>query len=423
MSHPLQVARVAAGALVCLLASAARAEPWQPLGDHGVRFDLGYTGEAAANPVGGLRQDAAYAGQVYVGVDLDLARLARIPGATVHVAATNRHGDNLAATAIGNNTSVQEIFGTQNTHLAILTWQQKLGDHVGLEAGRTIANVSFLSSPYYCNFQSNSACGNPTFVFKTSNFTYFPASSWGGHARAWLGSRVYLHAGVYEVNPDRKQADDHGVSFGIAHATGVVVPFEIGYATTRANDRLPRAYQLGGWYDTGDYEDPIVDPVTGPVTRHGRSGVFARFEQLVWRPDATSARGLGVFGVAMARTSGRTTEDFFVEAGALWTGPLASRAEDTLGFVVNDQVLSDLALDTIRGPRVAAGGTAAIPRHEIMMELAYGAQLFRGIRVSPNLQLIVHPDQLAEPARPTDIPTAFVVGLKASIELPALLGS
>ncbi len=38
----------------------------------------------------------------------------------------------------------------------------------------------------YCNFQTNSACGNPTFVFKTSNFTFWPVSSWGAHAKAWL---------------------------------------------------------------------------------------------------------------------------------------------------------------------------------------------------------------------------------------------
>jgi len=202
---------------------------WQPLADRGITLSLSYTGEAAVNLDGGLRRDAAYAGQVYVGADLDMAKIAGVDGATIHAAVTNRHGENLAAIALGNNTSVQEIYGTQNTHLAILTWEQKLGP-LTVEAGRSQANVHFLNSPLYCNFQSNSACGNPTFVFKNSNFTYFPASSWMAHAKLDLTPEVFAHAGVYEVNPDRKRPNDRGFNFSTRNATGVIVPWEIGTA-------------------------------------------------------------------------------------------------------------------------------------------------------------------------------------------------
>src|SRR5262249_42044848 len=41
-----------------------------------------------------------------------------------------------------------------------------------LEAGRLPANLSFLSSPLCAYLQTNSACGSPTFVFKTSNLTF-----------------------------------------------------------------------------------------------------------------------------------------------------------------------------------------------------------------------------------------------------------
>ncbi|MEG3083023.1 carbohydrate porin [Sphingomonas sp. PB2P12] len=413
-------------------APSATPKTWQPLADKGVTIALNYTGEAAGNPSGGLRQDAAYAGQVYAGLDFDMDRIAGIAGGKIHVAVTNRHGDSLSNLAIGNNTSVQEIWGTQNTHLAILTWEQTfLQGKLDVEAGKSTANVSFLNSPLYCNFQSNSACGNPTFIFKVSNFTYFPASSWMAQATGHITDKVYLHAGVYEVNPDRKRADDDGFSFSTKNATGVIVPWELGYGTDFSNDHLPRHYAVGGWFDRGDYTDPLRDAqgglavLTGQpyATQHGRSGMFFRFDQMLTRPDPKSERGLSMFGVAMANLSGRVTETHYLEMGLVQTGTFAGRDKDTIGFVLNDQHFSDLALDNIRAARVSAGGSPDIPHDQYMMELAYGAQLNPSIRISPNVQYIVHPDQTSVPFRTSNIHDAFVVGFKFTVDAATLLGS
>lgn len=101
-------------------------DTFQPLADEGVTLALNYTGEAAANATGGFARKSAYTGQIYVGADFDFEKIAGIDGGSLHVAITNRHGQSLSQIAIGNNTSVQEVWGTQNTHLAILTWEQKL---------------------------------------------------------------------------------------------------------------------------------------------------------------------------------------------------------------------------------------------------------------------------------------------------------
>jgi len=181
--------------------------PGDILYEHGISLTLTYTGEAAGNPSGGIRQGTDYTGQVYLGADVDLGRILGLQGTTVHVAITDRHGRNLAADYIGNNTSVQEVYGTQNLHLAVFTIEQKLfHDRLEITAGRTVANIAFLNSPYYCLFQSNSTCGNPTFIFKDSNFTYFPASAWGGDARFLFTPNTYIHAGVYEVITSTRSA-------------------------------------------------------------------------------------------------------------------------------------------------------------------------------------------------------------------------
>ncbi|TVV75134.1 carbohydrate porin [Sphingomonas solaris] len=414
-----------------ILPAAPARRPFQPFEKDGVTLLLNYTGEAAANPSGGVRQGAAYTGQVFLGADLDMARIAGVAGGTVHLAVTNRHGQNLAATRIGTSTSVQEVFGTQNTHLAILTWQQKLaGGRLEIEAGKTVANIAFLNSPIYCHFQSNSACGNPTFVFKTSNFTYFPASSWGAHATAHLTDKLYLHVGAYEVNPRRKRANDSGFTASFKGTTGVIVPFELGYGTDFANDRLPRHYQAGGWIDRGDYADPLVDAAGAiallsgqpALTRHGRAGGFVRFDQMVWRPDDHSQRGLTLFGVAMKNLSGRVIETRFLELGLLQTGTFRGRDRDTIGFMVNDQRFSDLALRGLRAARASVGArTDDLPRHQYMMELAYGAQIAPALRISPNVQYIVNPDQLGDPFRRRNARDALVLGFKFTVDAPTLL--
>jgi porin len=393
--------------------------PGEILNDHGIQLTLNYTGEAAANPSGGIRQGSAYAGQIYLGADFDLAHIAGWQGATLHVALTQRHGRNLAADDIGNNTSVQEVYGTQNAHLAVFTIEQKLlNNQLDITAGRTVANIAFLNSPLYCDFQSNSACGNPTFIFKDSNFTYFPASAWGGDARYFFNPTTYFHAGLYEVSPLDKETNTNGFNFSGNRDTGVITPDEIGYTTDQA------LYALGGWYDTGAYTDPLNDTAGQPALlagqpyarHHDRSGLFARFTQNV------NSTGLAVFGVFMTRLSGQENENDYYELGAVQTGTFAGRDADTVGLMVNDQDFSGAFLNNIRIARESAGGTGNIPHREIMMELNYSAQLTPAVRVMPNLQYIVNPDQSGEPYRTKNIPDAFVVGVKFTVDLAKLAG-
>ena len=123
---------------------------------NGISLLLNYTGQGAINPVGGIRQGSAWAGQLFFGLDADLKRLAGIDGASLHIAVTNRHGRSLSNDFIGNNTSVQEIYGGgQTTRLTLFSYQQKLfDDRIDIEVGRLVANIAFLNSPIYCNFQN-----------------------------------------------------------------------------------------------------------------------------------------------------------------------------------------------------------------------------------------------------------------------------
>jgi porin len=401
-----------------------RKSPEQAQDNSPFALSVTYIGQAAGNPRGGVRQDIAYAGRFLVSTEVKLGRF--IPGGTLHVWFTNRQGRNLADSALRTSTGVQEIYSPQASHLSVLTYEQTLFDgRLELEAGRTPANISFFSSPLCAYLQTNSACGSPTFLFKTSNLTYFPPSSWGARAKARLSARGYLHVGVYEVNPDRTRAEATGLEWSVKNATGVVVPFQFSYTTTSRHEH-PRTYQIGGWYDAAEYRDPVDDDFGGVAvlsgrlhaTRCGRSGAYFRVDQVVWRPAADAERSLRFFGLVMAKVSGRVIEDRFLQFGLLQTGTFPGRRTDSVAFVINDQTFSRLALTNIREARASVGDTREVPRHQIMMELAYGIHVTASIRVSPNIHYIINPDQLTDPFRTRDIGDVLAIGLRFTVEVP-----
>ncbi|MDB5971201.1 MAG: porin [Hydrocarboniphaga sp.] len=409
------------GLIATLTSSLATA---QTLEDRGIKILGSYTGESAAVVDGGLRNGSAYAGQFFLGTDLDMHKLIGWDGAAIHLYGAGRHGDNLSSDEIGNSTSVQEIYGAQTERLANFTLEQKLfDDRLVLEAGRTVANIHFLGSDLCNYFQTNSACGNPTFVFRTSGFTYWPVSSWGGHAKLWITPSVYAHAGAYEVNPHQADENQHGLDWSTADAGGVITPFALGYKTTPANDRLPRMVEIGGWYDSSDYADPLRDSAGTPAAvsgnayaeRSGRSGAFFRFEQQVTRPNPQNERGLILFGSALVGIHGELGEDHFLELGLVQKGTFHGRDRDTIGFVIDQQRYSGEAIENQRLLRASAGGSGSPHDEQIMMELSYGIQFNQQLRLQPNVQYIIHPDQFGDPSRTRNLPNALVVGLRVDL--------
>jgi porin len=379
-----------------------------------------YTGEAASLLDGGKDKGSAYSGQLFLGADADFSKMFGWNGASLHLGISSRHGQNLAAQHIGNSTSVQEIYGGQGERLANLTLEQKFFDgRLDIEGGRTVANIHFLGSDLCSYFQDNSACGNPTFVFRTSNFTWWPVSTWGAHAKYWFTPTVYLHVGAYEDSNAQQAEGEHGLNWHTDHL-GYIIPYVLGYKTTPDTARLPGMYELGGWKDNTTYADPLKDAHGIPAllsgekyaTLQGRSGVYVRFEQQVTRPDASSTRGLTLFGSAFKGTSGQLIEDHYLSFGLVQKGTFASRGSDDIAFVITQQHYSSNALQNLRIARALAGGTGTPHASQTMMELSYGIQVTRNFRLAPNLHYIVHPDQFAEPARLHDLNNALVAGLR-----------
>jgi porin len=96
--------------------------------DKGIEFSGTYTTDLAGNPVGGMEQGFTYTDNIAFGLKFDLEKLVGWRGATFTIAATDRNGTSLSQNYIGNQFTVQQIFGGQTAILTGLHLTQRLLD-------------------------------------------------------------------------------------------------------------------------------------------------------------------------------------------------------------------------------------------------------------------------------------------------------
>lgn len=365
--------------------------------------------ESAANPVGGLRQGAAYTEQVDAGADLDLEKLIGISGARLHVTVTQRAGQSLAANAIGSIISVQEVYGAgQNVRLAELSYEQfLLEDRLRLKLGWLHASDDFATSPIYCYFQNNGFCGQIAIVVN-SGFTIYPTGSWGGMAKVSLAHDVYFQTGVYEVNPTLA-APANGFKLGLSGASGVIMPAQIGWQPRLGTNGLKGHYRLGGYYDTSDVPylgSPVGEP---QALARGRWGFYGQADQMIYRTAPGTDRGLTAFAVLAYAAPDTAMLEYIAQLGFLQRGTFAEREDDTIGLAISYSRISSTLVAAQNAANAVSPGSVAVQSSETTIELNYRAQLTPWFSLMPNLQYVIRPNGV------TTIPSALVLGLQVRL--------
>jgi porin len=384
------------------------------LRDDGVDLTGSYTNEAATNVSGGQRKDVRASGQFTLGATLDANRLVGLPGGTMQVTLTYRHGDDLGAAAgLGVLQQVQEVYGRGNVPRLTQFWYQQsfANDHADIKLGRLTQGEDF--SAFSCSFMNLSFCGSPVGNLAGDYWYNWPISQWGARLRVKNDS-FYAMIGAYEVNPRNLNQN-----FTIGHftgATGVMVPVEVGYTPHLGAHRLPGSYKLGGWYNSSKADDVYYDinrqprAITGlsPLRVVGRYGAYLQFQQQLTgsaqdgSSGPTTTQGLTAF-LNVTQTDRRTTvTDNQIATGIFYTGLLASRPTDDMGLAIaRTNVNSRSTLDLTPG--------SERPRAEYAVELYYGLQLTKWLLVRPNVQYIIDPGGYT---RATDV---VVLGAKSAI--------
>ncbi|EKM98566.1 Carbohydrate-selective porin OprB [Acidocella sp. MX-AZ02] len=402
------------------------------LAEHGIYLRATGVDEAAANVTGGQKQGAANSFAVAFGGDLDLGQLMGWDGGSVHVTFNKSVGESLAAGYTENQVSFQSKYKTyHNARLAELTFEQKLfNDKLDVSGGRVSALSYFNTSKIYCNFENNAFCFNPAVVPITDKgLSFYPYGTWGGRVKLSPSPWFYVQAGAFQSDPALIPTD--GFEWSSNHATGIETAAEIGIQSPSWTD--PYAFHLrAGGYNNGA---PVSDPY---LNIHGLSLVKSKGKALTHEGGQSAFYVMGDVDVAHLNLSGTRNVTFFGGTlianrdyltftsqtlfGVLVTGPFASRPTDTLGLAGTYLTLGSQEVDYLRAARAAAHGSGGVANHEEIFELNYGFNLYRGIRLNPNVQVVLNPDNILEPSAKHASRDILAFGVRLTINPGMLLG-
>lgn len=389
---------------------------WQELrtalGRRGIGITARYASETGYNVTGGARRLVTETGQFDAGVLLDLDRIVGLTGGAFQATVTWRRGRDLTTDAgLGTLQQVQEIFGRgQTVRVTQLWYEQRLGA-VEVKLGRTNPGEDF--AVFSCHFMNLSFCGAQPGNLVGDYWYNWPVGQWGARVRVALPGDAYVQGAVYETNPRNLENQ-----FFVGHfkgGTGVLLPIEAGWSRG-GDDGHVGSYKVGGWYETADGDDVLLDAnrgvsvVTGvePLRRSGRYGVYLAVQQQLTgtSKDGKSLSGLGVFANVTQADRKTAVTDNQVALGLFYKGLVPALPGDVLGFGIARTNVNGRAA---RADRLVPG--TPVRDAEYAAELYYSIQPWAWLDLRPNVQYVIQPGGIR---RAHDV---AVLGLKAALTL------
>ena len=393
------------------------ADPGRVLGDvggvrpllssWGVDLKLVYLSETLSNVAGGRRSGTTYAHQITMTADLDLEKILSVRGLSFRMLGVQRAGRDVMKNYTGDVTLVepQQVFGVGGNviyHLVQLYLQQKLDNNrLTLTAGFYPPNMNFGSFPLGCYTLNNVICSHPIGVSVSSHWRSWPYADLGLDVDYKIFRNGYFRVGLFQ---DTKK--DGGIAgFTITTASlGVIVPMEMGWNPVWTRNRLMGHYKVGGYVDTSDNKDlytsvtgrPIVLSHAAARIERQRGAWYVGGDQMLYRMGPGPRDGLIFVGVLSFANGTSLPYRRQYSLGLVAQHFIAGRPFDYISLFFSDlQVNPNLTrtqrLQYSMGLPLS-NGVKSIETKTRVLELSYSAHVFRGVSVSPDMQVIFRPD-------------------------------
>ena len=408
----------------------------------GVTYSLTYIGDALGNVSGGTRRRGTYVGRLDFQFDADLDKLAGLKGLSFHSNFYQIHGRGLSTCCLSNLFTSSGIEATPSTRLFELYLEQKLfDDKLSLRIGQLSADAEFVVSQYASLFV-NSSFGFPAITAANlpSGGPAYPLATPGVRVRLDPTEAFSIAVGLYDGDSagkaraldsaDPQRRNPSGLAFRLSDPPLLFV--ETAYKRNQEKDAtgLPGTFKLGGWRHFGRFDDQrldaeglsLADPASsGAAGRlRGNGGLYAIVDQLLYRVEGTTDRGLGLFTRISGSPADRNPVAFYVDGGLTFKGLFDSRPDDTIGIAAGYAGISGRAHDLDRDVRSfgAPGGVYPIRSGEGLLEATYQLQIVPGFTLQPDFQYVIRPGGgISNPRDPSGarIRNAAVFGLRATV--------
>jgi porin len=402
------------------------AQPW--LLSRGINLQFNALTEFAGNVTGGTQHGSGFASQIGFSNDINWERLAGITGLSSHVIIVNRSGTNVSRGFGDNLMPVQEIYGSGGNvafHLVSANLQETLYDgRLDVALGRMNVENDFASSPLYCGFLNNGLCGDPKALPGGDiGHSAYPDAAWALRVRVRPTTDTYLESGVYEVNQGLYSDANFrtGWKFDSSQDSGVYLPVEAAWLPKLGPDELLGHYKLGFGYDTSstykDFINPLAAAGVPGYTAQTHTGNFqgwALADQMLMRNGPGNDAGLIALAGVIENDPNNTQYARQYFTAMLDRGFWVARPQDGAGILFTYVDVSN-RLATVEGIEQSLGlplsnGATGVQSHEMIFELEYDIDVFRGVHFQPDFQYVFRPNAQA------NIHDAAVFGFRARVE-------
>ena len=392
----------------------------QQLESKGYKFTASIMSQAATNLDGGYNDSNTLenAGQLTLGANFDLNKIAGWEETTAAIMITKRDGNALTlerikdprSSALGNS---QEIYGRGKIWRLTQAWIKKGFDDntVQVKIGRMGMSDDFNSSQ--CEFQNLLLCGGQLGKSIGSIWYNWPVGLWGANVKYQFAPEWTLGLGVYEVNPDnvKTQSNSDGFNLDMNNVKGATIPVELAWKPKLSTfNGLPGEYKIGALYSTADANDVG----TAGKEHSGKHSFWINTQQQLTQRENDPKRGLFVSFNGVLNDKATTTVQSTQQIAVWYKGIFDSRPNDSIGFGLANYLVNDRARDRQIATNESRGyyeydafATNYIPiqRDELNVELNYTYQWSPAVMLRPNIQYI------HQPAGVKEVDDAWVAGL------------
>lgn len=369
------------------------------LADQGFTFFAYYNAIVASNVDGGIDQGTALAGDLFMGMNVDLGQAAGLPGWTFSLSGIDRSGASIDNN-VGGIYSVMQLVGGQTYFLYNVSLEKQwLDGKYAFKFGRITATDDFAGSPFYGYYLSNSINGQIRAVLFDGVMTSYPFAVWGARFQYTPTDYFRAKVGLYQLTERMWDPDLHGTDFAFRSSDGASVMVQLEW-DWRWGSR-PGHFNLGlnnVYFDMPDFNS---DTTTDTFIRY-----YAQLDQQVTQEGPGSEQGLYLFGtLAYTNQQAPALVPFQTSFGAQYVGPFAGRNQDRLIFGTTYGKLSN---DYAAEQQALGNGD---PDYEWIFELGYRFQLTKYAYIQPDIQYVVQPGGTG------NIPDATVLGMQFGVSL------